>query len=361
MAKLLDGYTESQNQEYGVVSLKDLYGGYYRKMNPERRKLHDSGWNMLTSTLSKLDPTVYAPLTNITYGKDIKGIEVGNEMVENIEFYSEDYSGIANAINNIFASQADIVPRINAGLIQGNVPVYTFEIAYDLKFIELEKLAKKNLPVAIETVYERAVKTGYDLFVNTVAYEGFGDEGGLLNHSNVPVSIIPGVKKSTLATITDKQFVAMFNGFFQYFLSNSQYNINVLPDTVLVDEEVGREASSRISEMYTTNLRNFILANNLAIDEARANDLENHKIKIASRSQLNNKGIAGKGRVVVYKNDPMFVKLHIPFNFKTYYTGPNIDKFAYTTLWVGQVSQIQLPYSPNQETFGPIVYFDFEE
>lgn len=362
MAKLLDNQSIHQDLDAGFISLREAYPAHYRRMSAERRKLHDEGFGILTNTLAKVDPTTYKPLVNITYGLDIKGIEVGNELVDNIEFYSEDYTGIADAINNVFGTRADIIPRVNAGLDQRSVPVYTFEIAYDLKFVELEKLAKKNLPAAIEKVYENAVKTGFDLFVNRIAYLGIGDEGGLFNHSNVPVNTIPGINVEDIEDpekVTDKDLLAMLNGILSYYLVNTNYNINLLPDTVLVPQFLGSELSSRISELYTDNLRNFFLTHNVAIDEARANEINDFKFRIASRSMLDNLGIAGEGRIVVYKNDPMFVKLHIPYNFKSYYTGPNIEKFAYTTLWLAQVSQIQLPYNESDADFGAVAYFDF--
>ena len=360
MAKLLDNQSLYTNLDAGFISLKEMYPAYYRKMPEERRKLHDAGFGYLSNVLAKVDPTTYKPLTNITYGKDIKGIETGSELIENIEFFSEDYTGIADSINNMFGNKADIVPRVNAGLRQDSVPVYTFEIAYDLKFVELEKLAKKNLPASIEKVYENAVKTGFDLFVNRVAYKGVNGKSGLLTHENVPVNIIPTVTKATLTTVTDKQLAAMINGIFSYYLNNSNYNLNILPDTLIVPSFVGKELSSRISEMYTSNLRNFLLANNLAIDEARANEMSDFKVRIVSRDFADDLGEDKAGRITAYKNDPMFVKLHIPYSFRSYYTGPNLEKFAYTTLWLAQVAALQLPYNESAETFGAVSFWDFE-
>jgi len=38
---------------------------------------------------------------------------------------------------------------------------------------------------------------------------------------------------------------------------------------------------------------------------------------------------------------------------------PNIDKMAYTSAFVGQVSEIQMPYNTKNDEFGVVSYWDF--
>ena len=83
------------------------------------------------------------------------------------------------------------------------------------------------------------------------------------------------------------------------------------------------------------------------------------KIKIESRPALNDMGTGKHGRIVAYKNDKDFVRLDMPYPMQHYITLPNIDKMSYTSAFVGQVSEIQMPYNTNNAEFGVVSYWDF--
>ena len=360
LIKAHDNKPVFQNHTQGSFSMKQLYPAIFDSWTPERKKAHDAGFGFLTNTLAKVDPVLYKPLFNVTYGKDIKGIEVGSELVDAVEFYSADYTGIMDTVNNIFGEKGNVIPRVTGGLIQGRLPVFNFEIAYDLSFVEVEKLSKKNLPISMEKLYEEIVTTGFDLFVNNVAYLGIGDNGGLMNHSDVEVNMIPTITADEFrTTATDQQILAVINGMFKRYFDQSNFNIEVIPNRLLIPSFVATTLSDRISTMYTNTLYEFLLEHNLAKNTAMVNGLSDFKLEIVARTQLDTLGVAGKGRFVLYNNDPMFVKLQIPFGFKAYYTGPNVEKFAYSTLWLAQVAQIQLPYNESSEQFGAVQYWDF--
>ena len=351
---LFTGYSASN------ISMGQMYPELFKSWPEERRKAHDAGFAFLTNKLAKLDPTLYKPLFNITYGKDIKGIEVGNNLVDAIEYYSADYTGLMDTVNNMFGEKGSIIPRVTGGLMQGKLPVFNFEIAYDLSFIEVEKLAGKQLPISIEKVYQELVTTGFDLFANRVAYLGVGAAGGLFNHDDVEVNAIPTISAAVFqTTATDQEVLAIINGMFKHYFDQSNFNINIIPDTLLVPSFVATTLSDRISTMYTNTLYEFLLEHNLAKNTALVNGLSDFKLNVVARTQLDTLGTAGQGRFVLYRNDPMFVKFHIPFGFKSFYTGPNVEKMAYTTLWVAQVGQIQLPYNESSDEFGAVTYWDF--
>jgi len=361
MIKAQDNKPVFSNNMSGTYSVSQMHPQIFNSWSPERKKAHDAGFAFLTNKLAKLDPTLYKPLFNITYGKDIKGIEVGNELVDAIEYYSADYTGIMDTVNNMFGEKGSVIPRVTGGLTQDRLPVFNFEVAYDLSFIEVEKLSGKQLPISIEKVYQELVQTGFDLFANRVAYLGVGAAGGLLNHDKVEVNAIPGITAAQFVnpSTTDQQILAVLNGFFQRYFNETNFNINIIPDTLLVPTFVATELSSRISVMFTNTLYEFFMEHNLAKNTAMVNGLADFKLRLVARPQLDTLGIAGKGRFVLYRNDPMFVKFHIPFGFKSFFTGPNVEKMAYTTLYVAQVAQIQLPYNDSSEEFGAVTYFDF--
>ena len=49
----------------------------------------------------------------------------------------------------------------------------------------------------------------------------------------------------------------------------------------------------------------------------------------------------------------------MPYPMQHYITLPNIDKMSYTSAFVGQVSEIQLPYNTSNEELGIVTYYDF--
>jgi len=348
--KALD-YQSYQNK---YLSLQQLYPGYYEALNPEAKKAHDDGFATLTSKLAKVDPTVYEPIIFTTYRRDFKAIEASNELVDNIEYYATDYAGLINDINNISGTRSDVVPRVNAGLSQAKVPVFLFQLTYVLKFAELEKLNKKQLPVSIEAVYQQAAAAGFELFIDRVSHLGMGVHGGLFNSADVTTTLMATtVTQANVATVTDAQLIAVFNTPIKTFLDATNFNVEMLPDTILAPTWLINELQNRNSAMYNASLYDYIMEHNLARNAAKAHGLSEHKLSIEGRPALNGIGSTNTGRMVVYRNDGRFVKLHIPYAFQAYMTQPDMTELGYVTLFLAQVSAPQIPYKE------VIRYYDF--
>lgn len=347
------------------ISLKDMFPAYYRAIysTKEARTLHDANFAFVTSTLSKVHTKMVEPLYNVTYAKDIP-INMGGGFVDYVDFYTVDWIGKPDSNQAAVGNNINIVPRVNAKLKHTAVPVYNFEMAYDIKFIEVDKLNKLQLQKSVEAIYKDAIMASWDMFVDEVAYIGRNDAGGLFNHPDVLVNSIPqGTKDTTkdgFAAMTDDEIVGFFNGVLSYYLINSNNNIALLPDTFLLPMSASSILSSRYSTLLTATLREFIMNHNVGIDEAMASDEGSYKIKIKGRSRLDKMGSANVGRIVVYKNKEDFVRLDIPYGMQLYFTAPNVDKAAYTSYFVGQVSAIQLPYNASKTDgmLGAVTYWD---
>lgn len=347
------------------ISLKAMFPAYYRAMysTKEARTLHDANFAFVTSTLSKVHTKMVEPLYNVTYAKDIP-INMGGGFVDYVDFYTVDWIGKPDSNQAAVGNNINIVPRVNAKLKHTAVPVYNFEMAYDIKFIEVDKLNKLQLQKSVEAIYKDAIMASWDMFVDEVAYIGRNDAGGLFNHPDVLVNSIPqGTKDTTkdgFAAMTDDEIVGFFNGVLSYYLINSNNNIALLPDTFLLPMSASSILSSRYSTLLTATLREFIMNHNVGIDEAMASDEGSYKIKIKGRSRLDKMGSANVGRIVVYKNKEDFVRLDIPYGMQLYFTAPNVDKAAYTSYFVGQVSAIQLPYNASKTDgmLGAVTYWD---
>lgn len=338
-----------------AFSLRDM--GFRNKMFDTR--LMDANFAFLTTTLAKLHTQLYEPKYFVTYAQDIP-VDVGGGFVDYVSYYTVDWAGIMNEVRNVVGNNANYIPRVNAGLNQKKVNVYTFEVAYDLRFIELEKMKKLTLQKSIQDIYSNAIVAGWDLFVQKVAYEGINGGTGLFNAANVKVYSIDNSaateNNAGFKGMTDADVVSFFNGIFETYLLNTNMNIGLLPDTILVPTFVGSDLTSRFSALYTSTLRKFLVEHNLAVDEGDTN-----QIVIQSRPDLNTMGTGSHGRIVAYKKDKSFVRIDMPYPMQHYITLPNMDKMAYTSAFVGQVSEVQMPYNTSDEEMGVVTYWDFSK
>lgn len=341
-----------------AYSIREVVGSKALKMYVKDAKIHDTNFAFLTTTLAKLHNQLYEPLYFVTYGQDIP-VDTGGGFVDYVQYYTVDWAGIMNEFRNVMGNNANYIPRVNAGLTQKRVNVYTFEVAYDLRFVELEKMKKLTLQKSIQDIYQNAIVAGWDLFVQKVAYVGIEGKTGLFNNADTMTTTIDNssatANNAGFKGMTDEDVVAFFNGVFETYLENSNMNITVLPDTFLVPTFVGSDLSSRFSALYTSTLRKFIVDHNLGVDESNGEV----KVVIKSRPDLNTLGTGGHGRIVAYKNDKTFVRIDMPYPMQHYITLPNIDKMSYTSAFVGQVSEVQLPYNTSDEELGIVTYYDF--
>lgn len=321
-------------------------------------KIHDANFAFLSTTLAKLHTKLYEPKYWVTYSRDIP-VDVGGGFVDYVSYYTVDWAGIMNEFRNVMGNNANYIPRVNAGLNQKKVNVYTFEVAYDLRFVELEKMKKLTLQKSIQDIYSNAIVAGWDLFVQKIAYVGTTQGHGLFNSPNVSITTIDNSAATGKGFIgmTDEAVVSWLNGVFAYYLKNSNMNPGLLPDTFRVPTFVGSDLSGRFNALYTSTLRKFMVDHNLAVEETDGQV----KVTIESRPDLDTLGNGGHGRIVAYKKDKDFVRIDMPYPMQHYITLPNIDKMSYTSAFVGQVSEVQMPYNSSADEMGVVSYWDFTD
>ena len=319
-------------------------------------KVHDANFAFLSTTLAKLHQKVYEPKSWFTYAEDVP-IDTGGGFVDYVEYMTVSWAGIMNDTRNIFGNNGNLIPRVNAAMTQNRVPVFTYEIAYDLRFVELEKMKKVNLQKSIDKIYEEGILVGFDYFAQTVAYTGINGNAGLFNSSNVLVGTISNSATTGkgFEGLSDAEVVGFFNGVFTRYLTDTNMNINLLPNVFLVPTFVSEDLSTRMSALYTNTLLDFIKEHNIG----KANAGESFKVEIKARPALDTLGTAGYGRIVAYRKEKEYVRLDMPYPIQHYITLPNIEKMAYTTAFVGQVSTIQLPYNESSNSLGVVTYWDF--
>ena len=347
----------SSSDRKKIISVKDMSPEFYRH-RIGNKKLHDTNFATLSSTLAKLVPDLAEPVTSTTYQNDID-IRVGGGFVDAVNYYSVDWYGIVKNTLNLGANNSNIVPRVNASLRQHKAEVYTWEVAYDLRFIDLEKMKKIELTKSITDIYKDIIVANFDIFCESIAYTGKDGGFGLFN--NPSVKVYGGFKKSDLTSSDDSVAIpaicSFINGMFQTVLNETGFNISMLPDTILVPTWLGAKMSSIRSDLFTNNLRYFLENFNYGKDEALEPD--NFKVKIRSRTALDTLGNDSLGRVVAYPKNKKFVSMDLTYPLQMFYTGPNTERASYTTFFVGQISAIQMPYNTSSAEYGAVTYWEF--
>lgn len=344
------------------VSVFDAHPGFADKLVGNKR-LHDANFAFVQTELAKLHEKVYEPKWNTTYASDIP-VKVGGGLVDYVEFFTVEWSGQGDG-TNLVGNNVNQIQRVNAQATAKAVDVFTYEIGYGLKFVEIEKLNKVNFTKSLEAIYKDAIVAGFDLFVNAIAYEGpNGNDGLFTSDSRVPVSVIPAgtlnVSAQGFAQMTDSEIISLINGVISDALIQTNMNIGLIPDTFLVPVDDASELTSRFSELYTSTLREFVRNHNIGKDEAEAHDVKDYTLKIKGRPQLANAGTNSHGRIVAYRYHEDFLRIDIPYPITLYITLPDVNKAEYVSLFIGQVSQLQLPYNTDPSDLGaPVKYFDF--
>lgn len=327
------------------------------------RRLHDANFAFVQTALAKLHEKVYEPKWNTTYAQDIP-IKVGGGLVDFVEYFTVEWAGQGDS-TTLVGNNVNQIQRVNARATAKKADVFTYEIAYGLKFVEVEKLNKVNFTKSLEAIYKDAIVAGFDIFVNTIAYTGAnGNDGLFTSDDRVPVSVIPAgtlaPSSQGFAQMTDGEIVALINGIISDSLIQSNMNLSLIPDTILMPVEDATELTSRFSTLYTATLREFIMGHNMGKDEAEAAGIADYKLKLKGRPQLSGIGTNSHGRIVAYRYNEDYLRLDIPYAISLYITLPDITQAEYVSLFVGQVSQIQMPYNTDDSDLtAPIKYFDF--
>lgn len=125
-----------------TISLKDAYGSKLAssltKAYINDQRVFDANFAFLSTTLSKLHENPVEPKAFVTYLADVP-VNYGGGFVDYVEYFEVNWAGIMNEFRNVEGNGSNYIPRVNAGLNQKKVDVYTFEVAYDLRFVELNK------------------------------------------------------------------------------------------------------------------------------------------------------------------------------------------------------------------------------
>lgn len=344
-----------------IISLKEMDPALYNRRQTytfdskgNKVSIQDASFGFLQNSLAKLHENPYQPKTFFTYLDDIVP-DYGGGLVDFTEYYDIDYRGILNNNLNMGGNSMSDIPRANVSMSQNYGKVFTYEMAYDIKMIDLEKMTKLRVQKAIEQIYRDVITVGWDAYCQRIAYFGISSTGttGLFNSDKVKTHALPLNAGEKFTDLTNQEIIDLINSITTEYLVEFGNNYNVVPTRILLPTDDYAALVSRTTDLLNTTLLEFIKLHSLSTQ------LTGKPLEIAPRPQLTGAGTGGKDRIVAYIKESDYVRMDIPYPLQQYLTIPNPSTFSYSTYFVGQAAQLVTPYDSNSAEAGSISYWDF--
>lgn len=269
----------------------------------------------LVGELERLDPTLYEPLADFTWSRDIdlrEDVTIADEVTS---FVNSTYAGGFGGAGagKSWISGTDTIPAkvaVSATKTTTPVTLWGMEISYTI--FELEKALQAGRPIDRQK-YD-AMKFKHQLDIETQVYLGddaIGVKGLLNNDATVAKSNVGAFDpKSTTA----KQAQDFFNSVLNEAYKATQYVR--IPDTILVPPSLFAALASMQVPNVDKNVLQFVKENNLAV--ANGGTLNIRPVKWLSDEGIN----SGNGRIVAYTKQrdvvrfPLVQLQQLPIQFR---------------------------------------------
>lgn len=230
------------------------------------------------------------------------------EWIRSITYYSSEMTGQAGWFHGY---ARDIhVADVERG--QAEHMVHMADIGYRYTLEELGVAQMTGQPLSTDRA--SAARLAYEQFVDDSALRGKAEKGisGLINYpgvSRVDVATIPGTpSRTTFYEKTADEIAADVNAAITgQYLDTKTIE---LADTVLLPiNAMTYIATKRLGDTENTVL-SWLMRNNVYTFQT------NRPLTIRGVRGLENAGVGGTGRMIVYRRDPQVLKLHIPMTHR---------------------------------------------
>lgn len=248
----------------------------------------------LVGELERLDPTLYEPISDFTWSRDIdlrEDVTIADEVTSFIyATYAGGFGG-TGAGKKSWIQGMDTTPAktaVSATKVTTPLTPWGMEVSYSI--FELQKAQQVGRPIDVQK-YD-AMKLKHQLDIDMMVYLGDDEVGvkGLLNNdADVTKS---NVGAFTPGTTTPAETIDFFNTILSNAWKQTQYTR--IPDTMLVPPSFFSALASTQLPNTNMNLLEYVQANNLSV--ANGSSLTVRPVKWLTDSSIN----SGNGRIVAY-------------------------------------------------------------
>lgn len=316
------------------------------------RRINDAaianGGSFLVSELERREPKIREPLTSITYTRDVP-IKVGGGWVEYVSALNIDFGVTGGASNGgVSASGANGIPVVQMNLGKDTFGTHVFAEVLRVPFIDAQRqqLTGKSL----DALLTDGIRLAYDKHMDANCYIGLTDYGtsGLINNANVTSGYVANGAGGGRAWSgkTADEILADINGAIVAVWGASQYDLSAMPNHIIIPhEQYNLIATTKVSSAADKTILEFLLDNNIAKRNGKS-------LEIAPCPWCKSRGASSSDRMVVYCHNDRFLAMEELVPLSRAMTQPNVEALAYDSVYMANVSELELFYTQT------IRYFD---
>ncbi|HIT02500.1 MAG TPA: DUF2184 domain-containing protein [Candidatus Enterenecus merdae] len=301
-----------------------------------------SGNAFLVSELEKRDTLIRKPLTSVTYPRDIV-METGGGWVDFVSAMSVAYGLTGGAQGSpVTAGGANGIPVVQASLDKGVFKAHVFAIAMRVMFQDMQR--SNFIGRSLDNMLQDGVRMAYDKHQDANIYVGIEDYGttGLVNNPDAVETTVAGNGQTSASTKwadkTADQILTDINTALTDAWAANGYDESAMPNHILLPyEQYNYILTTKVTELATETIYDFVMKNNVA--SKNGGDLF-----IGATRWCKGAGTSSSDRMVVYVNDRRFVKADELVPLSRIMSQPNVEKVAYDTAYMANVSEVQLFY-----------------
>lgn len=272
----------------------------------------------LVGELERLDPTLYEPISDFTWSRDIdlrEDVTIADEVTSFILEQAAGGFGGTGVGKKAWIKGADTTPvTVSAGVSKVTNPLTPWGALVSYTIFDLMKSMQIGRPIDVQK-YDN-MKRKHQLDIDTQVYIGDEEVGvkGLLNNDDMVSA--EDIGAFTPGTTTPAEAIDFFNTILNGAWKQTQYTR--IPNTMLVPPAFFSALASTQLPNTTMNLLEYVKSNNLSV--ANGGTLEIRPVKWLADSSIN----SGNGRIVAYTKSrdvvrfPLVQLQSLPVQYRDY-------------------------------------------
>lgn len=301
-----------------------------------------TGGAFLVSELEKRDPMIRKPLTSFTYPRDIV-IETGGGWVDYVSAMAVSYGITGGAVGSpVTAGGANGIPTVQASVDKGVYKAHVFAAALRVMFQDMQRA--NYIGRSLDNLLQDGVRMAYDKHWDANVYVGLEDYGttGLVNNPDATETTVAGNGATSSSTKwadkTAEQILLDINSALTAAWAANEYDESAIPNHILIPyEQYNYILTTKVTDLATETIYDFVMKNNVAAKNGG-------DLFIGATRWCKGAGTSSSDRMVVYRNDPRFVKADELVPLARIMSQPNVANVCYDTAYMANISEVQIFY-----------------
>lgn len=303
-------------------------------------KTRDSGLAFLVGELEKRDETLYQPLTQYVWQRDMP-VKTGGGAVDYVSFLNINWGTTQNN-NGYITGNTDALDTVSVdiGKTLGRVRVW----GKLLKVGFVDMLRANQVGRSLDDMLSQGIVKIYNKELDRVTMEGWSELNipGLYNNTDVQSALVAdnagGTSKLWTAKTPD-EILEDVNEIITSVWAAGEYDEDAIPNQLnIVPARYGYIVTRKVSEAGNISILKYLEENNLATSKGV-------QFKIMDNRYGESAGAGSTNRMVAYKNSEDKIRFHLPIPLTRAFTSMDANKFAYLTPYYAFISQVEFVYT----------------